>query len=68
MVMCTLFSMGFTFVTTVGAVGFVGWLAMRRLVVHLKGNPEGTRAFVENVVVPLFGKKTEEDAEVKVKP
>jgi hypothetical protein len=54
---CTLLGMGFTFVATVAAVGFLGWLGMRRLVVHLKGNPEGTRSFVENVLVPLFGPK-----------
>ena len=45
--MCALLGMGFTFVITVAAVGFLGWLGMRRLVVHYKGNPEGTRAFVE---------------------
>ncbi len=57
---CALLGMGFTFVATVGAVGFLAWLGMRRLVVHLKGNPEGTRSFVENVLVPLFGPKEEE--------
>jgi hypothetical protein len=28
---------------------------MRRLVAHLKGNPEGTCAFVEIMLLPLFG-------------
>jgi hypothetical protein len=52
--------MGFTFVITVAAVGFLGWLGMRRLVIHFRGNPESTRSFVEHVLVPLFGPKAEE--------
>ena len=57
---CTLLGMGFTFVATVAAVGFIGWLGMRRLAVYFKGNPEGTRSFVEHVLLPLFGPKAEE--------
>jgi hypothetical protein len=60
---CTLLGMGFTFVITVAAVGFLGWLGLRRLMGHFKGNPEGTRSFVEHVLLPLFGPKAEEDGE-----
>ncbi len=54
---CALFGMGFTFIVTIAAIGFVSWLGMRRLAVLFKGNPEGTRAFVENVLLPPFGPK-----------
>ena len=57
---CTLLGMGFTFVVTVGGVGFLGWLALRLLTSHFQGNREGTLAFVENVLLPLFGHKPEE--------
>lgn len=57
---CALLGMGFTFIGTLAAVGFVGWLGLRRLAAHFQGNPDGTRAFVENVLMPLFGPKVKQ--------
>lgn len=57
---CALLGMGFTFIITLTAIGFVVWLGMRRLAVHFQDNPEGTRAFVENVFLPLFRPKVAE--------
>ena len=57
---CTLLGMGFTFVVTIGGVGFLGWLALRRLTRHFQGNSAATHSFIENVLLPLLGVKAEE--------
>lgn len=52
------------FVTATGCFAALSWFAWARVVRHLKGNPEGVAAFTSHVLLPLFGKKTEEANEV----
>ena len=56
---CAFISMVCTFCVTMLAIGFVVWRCARRLAVHYKGNPEGVRSLVINVVMPLLGPKEE---------
>jgi hypothetical protein len=47
----------FVFMTTLLAV--LLWLGFNRVTLHLRDNPEATRAVVEHVLIPLFGRKEE---------
>ncbi len=55
-----MFMMFVTFVVTLAAFAVLGWLGFRRIALHLRGNPEATKAVVEHVFIPLFGRKEEE--------
>jgi hypothetical protein len=56
-----------TFLGTTALWGFVLWLATRRVVHHLRGNPEGIAALTAHLLVPLLGRREEpkqDDADV----
>ena len=54
-----LFGMCLMFLLTTGGYGFLLWLACRRIMEHLKGDPQATEAFTRHVLVPLFGRRKE---------
>jgi hypothetical protein len=47
----------FTTVLWLGVLIF----ALRRVILHLKDNPEGCQAISEHVLVPLFGRREEKE-------
>lgn len=53
-----MFLMFVTFVVTLAGLGVLAWLGFRRIALHLRGNPEATKAVVEHVLIPLFGRPT----------
>jgi hypothetical protein len=63
-----MFLMFVTFVVTLAGLGVLAWLGFRRIALHLRGNPEGTRAVVEHVLIPLFGRKEELKPEPELEP
>jgi hypothetical protein len=45
-----------TFVLTTGLYGVLFWFAFRRVLAHLRENAAGRQAFIDHVLMPLFGK------------
>ena len=58
-----MFLMFLILVAFVATVGAVLWFGCQRVAVHLRGNPDATKAVVEHVLIPLFGRKPERDDE-----
>jgi hypothetical protein len=54
-----MFLMFLTFAAMLAGMAALAWLGCRRVALHLRGKPEATRAVVEHVLMPLFG-RTEE--------
>jgi len=56
-----------TFLVTSCAYGAVAWLAVRRVIRHLQGDPNAIQEVTEHVLVPLLGKSVEkkEDTDQK---
>ena len=51
-----------TWLITTLVYGALGWIAIRRVVKHLRGNEVGMRAVVEHVLLPMLGKeRTDEE-------
>ena len=57
-----------TFVATTGIYCGLLVLACRRVARHLQGHPEAVKAVTEHVLVPLFGKRREEEEKKKPLP
>ena len=49
-----------TFILTTGVYASLMWLACRRVVHHLRGNPEAVKAVTEHVFLPMLGRKAEQ--------
>ena len=58
-----MFLMFLILVAFVATVGVLLWLGCQRVAVHLRGNPDATKAVVEHVLIPLFGRKPEPEDE-----
>ena len=58
-----MFLMFLILVAFVATVGVLVWFGCQRVAVHLRGNPDATKAVVEHVFIPLFGRKPERDDE-----
>jgi hypothetical protein len=52
-----MFLMFLTFLVVMSGIGVLLWFGFHRIALHLRGNPEATRAVVEHVLIPLFGRK-----------
>ena len=50
-----------TFILTTVAYGVLIWFASRRLVAHLRDNPEAVAALSEHLIIPILGRKPPED-------
>ncbi len=57
-----------TFLFTTALYGALVWLAWRRVVVHLKENPEGVQAFTQHILIPLLGRRPEQKKEAELEP
>lgn len=51
-----MFLMFLTFVVMLAGIAALVWLGCQRVALHLRGKPEATRAVVEHVLMPLFGR------------
>jgi hypothetical protein len=51
-----MFLMFLTFVVMLAGMAALVWLGCQRVALHLRGKPEATRAVVEHVLMPLFGR------------
>lgn len=51
-----MFLMFLTFVVMLAGMAALVWLGCQRVALHLRGKPEATRAVVEHVLIPLFGR------------
>jgi hypothetical protein len=60
-----MFLMFLTFVVVMSGLGVLLWFGFHRIAMHLRGNPEATRAVVEHVLIPLFGRKEATEFESK---
>lgn len=58
-----MFLMFLMLVALIGTAGVLVWFGCQRVAVHLRGNPDATKAVVEHVLIPLFGRKPERDDE-----
>jgi hypothetical protein len=58
-----MFLMFLTFVVMLSGFAVLVWFGFHRIALHLRGNPEATKAVVEHVLIPLFGRKEEPDFE-----
>lgn len=58
-----MFLMFLTFVVVMSGLGVLLWFGFHRIALHLRGNPEATRAVVEHVLIPLFGRKEAKEFE-----
>lgn len=58
-----MFLMFLILVAFVATVGVLVWFGCQRVAVHLRGNPDATKAVVEHVLIPLFGRKPEPEVE-----
>jgi hypothetical protein len=56
-------TMFITFVVVTTAYAGVFWFGFRRVALHLRGNQEATKAVVEHVLIPLFGRNPKAPAE-----
>lgn len=52
-----------TFLLTTAGHGVVLWLAIRRISRHLQGNPEAVKAVTEHVLIPLLGRRPDNENE-----
>ena len=52
-----------TFLLTTAFYAMLLWLAVRRVLRHLQGNEEGIRAITQFVLVPLLGRRPDEENE-----
>jgi hypothetical protein len=43
-----------TFILTTSVYAFILWVACRRVVSHLRGNPEAVQAVTEHVLLPML--------------
>ena len=50
-----------SFLLTTAGYGFLVWLAVRRVVEHLRECPEGVAALSEHLLLPVFGKRKPEE-------
>jgi hypothetical protein len=57
-----LFGLFFGFLLATGLYGSLLWLGCRRVSRHLQGNPEAVKAVADHVLVPLLGRKPENDS------
>jgi hypothetical protein len=48
---------GITFILTTSVYASLMWLACRRVVHHLRGNPEAVKAVTEHVLLPMLGRE-----------
>lgn len=51
-----MFLMFVTFVVVLAGMAALIWIGCQRVALHLRGKPEATRAVVEHVLMPLFGR------------
>lgn len=58
-----MFLMFLILVAFVATVGVLVWFGCQRVALHLRGNPDATKAVVEHVLIPLFGGKPEPEYE-----
>jgi len=58
-----MFLMFLILVAFIATVGVLIWFGCQRVGLHLRGNPDATKAVVEHVLIPLFGRKPEWDDE-----
>lgn len=58
-----MFLMFLTFVVMTATFAVLLWFGFHRVALHLRGNPDATRAVVEHVLIPLFGRKDEPEFE-----
>jgi hypothetical protein len=58
-----MFLMFLILVAFLATVGVLVWFGCQRVAVHLRGNPDATKAVVEHVLIPLFGRKPETEYE-----
>jgi len=58
-----------TFLGTMGICALLAWVGCRRVLSHLEDNPDGCRAVMEHVVLPMLGrKKARKEVERKPDP
>jgi len=55
-----MFAIIVTFSLTTIVYASLMWLACRRVVHHLRGNPEAVKAVTEHVLLPMLGRKAEQ--------
>lgn len=55
----------FTFLITTALYAVLLWLAVQRIVRHLKNNPEGVKAVTDHVLLPMLGKDQPGSEEAK---
>ena len=55
-----MFAIIVTFSLTTIVYASLMWLACRRVVRHLRGNPEAVKAVTEHVLLPMLGRKPEQ--------
>lgn len=60
-----MFLMFLTFVVVMSGLCVLLWLGFHRIAMHLRGNPEATRAVVEHVLIPLFGRREAKEFETE---
>jgi hypothetical protein len=56
-----------TFIVTTAVYALLFLLACRRVAKHLQGNTEGTKAVVENVLLPVLGRRVEKPEVKRIK-
>ena len=66
--MFVLLAMCCTFVAANVLTGCVVWLACRRVLHHLQGDRDATKAVVENFLMPLLGRRKAEPDANDVRP
>jgi hypothetical protein len=59
----SMFLMFLILVAFLATVGVLVWFGCQRVALHLRGNPDATKAVVEHVLIPLFGRKQETEYE-----
>jgi hypothetical protein len=59
----SMFLMFLILVAFLATVGVLAWFGCQRVALHLRGNPDATKAVVEHVLIPLFGRKQETEYE-----
>ena len=63
---CGLLVLLLAVVAVLGGLGVLVWLGGRKVIRHLRQDPEGARLLVEHIVMPLLGKEAKPEAK-KVK-
>ncbi len=59
--MCSIALMILTFLITTAFYGFLLWLAVRRVSRHLQDNIEGVKAVTDHVIIPLLGRRPNDE-------